>query len=1011
MAIDRLDIELTASVDDAVNKLRTFASALGNLSKSSAPAAEKLKALKSDTRSVSSTIEKTTKATSNFIDKLKALGQTAGSRVVSSFKKAAEGVNGFFEKIKRVAMYRLIRSALRMITEGFKEGIVNFRAWSEQHGGKFAKTMDELGKSVNYLKNALGTLAAPLIEAVAPAINAIIDLLVNMINAFNMAIAALNGQDTYTVAVRATTAVSNAMSEVAEGVKNASDDIKRTILGFDEINKLAKETTGGGGGGGGGGGFGGLDGGGGFTFEERPLEGVWKTISDITDGMPEWLRWLLTGTALVGGFLLIKNFIPWVLEKLKELFTLKIPDWLRWLFGGGRDGDDGDGDIKKDVTIDLHRGSNWDVLDDLNDKSVDIIANVEKGNWNDDAWNAANMTSYSPTRSVISDVKKGAWNNDAWNAANMTSYTAIRTVTANVNKGSWDSDAWNAANMTSYNPHRSVTVNVSKGAWNNDAWNAANMTSYNATRTITSAVKKGDWDRDAWNASNMTSYNATRAITAIAKKGEWDKDAWNASNMTSFSATRTITSAVKKGQWDSDAWIASNMTSYSANRTITAAIKKGAWDNDAWNAANMTSYTATRTIIANVKKGDWDNDAWNAVKQISGTVEKTLSVNVNRKTDGDNSSDNTLWKIITDPSYFDRKIYELPIGLNKKGWTTVEDYVDENFGGATGGGGGTLGGGAGRKGRSISVGIELTNEGTNWGSTKGGVTGWFGKRAVDLVANLKRTNSNWGDAKGGVTGWFGKRAVDLVANLKRTNSNWGSTKGGVTGWFGKRAVDLAANLTNKGANWEGGAQTWLKTKTKGVNLKTNLTNANSNWNKDNGGAQGWLSKVVGGGGVNLKTNLTNSGTNWNDGILKYITGNKDGDVLIKVDITSKNLMDLRNDLQRLSGKNGNSATITANDMMYAAVNSVMNGATLSANISNGGYSYNAAGDGMEAIVELMRRDSEEMRRQNDLLRQQNDLLRQINNKESGGEISTRSILKAQQYTNRRAGTTVVAIGG
>lgn len=383
--IENLDIQITASASDAASKIGRLASALSGVRGPSNSAKSGLRATKDETVQIGSKFQKLSndvisanKSLVNFSKEVQNAGKAA--------KRGESGVSKFISSIKRIVLYRAIRSIIREISDAFREGTTNVYEWSKTVGGEFASNVDTLKSSIDLLKNSLGTLAVPLLNSLAPALNAIIDKLVDMINAFNMALAALNGQSTYTVAVRGASSTSNALTQMAEDAQNAEKAIKETVLGFDEINKLSSESTGGGSGGSGGGSGSETTG---FHFEERPLEGFWAKVSDITSKMPDWLKWLLTGTALVGGFALIKSFIPWLIDKIKDLFSLTIPDFLKWLFGG--DGDDG-GDIDKDVKIDLEKGD-WSALDGLSPQKVELDPSWSgsasemfkdfKGDWDD----------------------------------------------------------------------------------------------------------------------------------------------------------------------------------------------------------------------------------------------------------------------------------------------------------------------------------------------------------------------------------------------------------------------------------------------------------------------------------------------------------------------------------------------------------------------------------------------------------------------------------------------------
>jgi DNA polymerase-3 subunit gamma/tau len=71
----------------------------------------------------------------------------------------------------------------------------------------------------------------------------------------------------------------------------------------------------------------------------------------------------------------------------------------------------------------------------------------------------------------------------------------------------------------------------------------------------------------------------------------------------------------------------------------------------------------------------------------------------------------------------------------------------------------------------------------------------------------------------------------------------------------------------------------------------------------------------------------------------------------------------------------------------------------------------SSGFDLETLAEMVRQGVEQaMSRSNDYDRQKVDLLRQINDKDFTAEVTSDSINNAQRRMNRRAGTTVVAVG-
>ena len=185
--IENLSISISANAAEAIAEINKLASALGKFSGASNSAgnsagrtADKVQDLGTVTAHEAEETGEAAAATKTFGDRLKAVGINVDA-IKDRFKSLTGRVGSFFSMIKRVATYRAIRAALRMITDGFKEGIKNFYDYSKSIDGNFAKSMDNLATSAQYLKNSLGTLAAPLVEALSPALEWIIDKLVTVI--------------------------------------------------------------------------------------------------------------------------------------------------------------------------------------------------------------------------------------------------------------------------------------------------------------------------------------------------------------------------------------------------------------------------------------------------------------------------------------------------------------------------------------------------------------------------------------------------------------------------------------------------------------------------------------------------------------------------------------------------------------------------------------------------------------------------------------------------------------
>lgn len=260
---------------------------------------------------------------------MKPLAKIALFPITKPFKLATRAVTAFGRSIgkllpalKRVAVYRAIRFALRAITDGFREGTQNAYQWSKALGGTFAASMDTLATSSLYLKNSLGALATPIINAVAPAIDWLIDKFVTLLNVANQVIALLTGASSWTKAIKYPKEYAEAANQAAGGAGKLAKAMT-TILAIDELNPLNGDKGGGGGGGGGTGSA--LD----YSqmFEEQSLA-VSSTLASMFD--PFKKAWDKKGAKVVKS---IKNAISGVkslVEAVGDSF------WEVWTNGTGQ---------------------------------------------------------------------------------------------------------------------------------------------------------------------------------------------------------------------------------------------------------------------------------------------------------------------------------------------------------------------------------------------------------------------------------------------------------------------------------------------------------------------------------------------------------------------------------------------------------------------------------------------------------------------------------------------------
>ena len=159
------------------------------------------------------------------------------ARLCSSFAALADRIrrsNGFLKTfwnaIKRIAFYRLIRSMIKAITDGFKEGIHNAYQFSKAIDYRLATAMDKVSSATMKMKNQLGSLGAEVISAVSPVLIRLAKTITWVADKMAQFLAAMQGYSTYLKA----TDVSKPWEEGADAVKK----YKSNIQGFDELNVI-----------------------------------------------------------------------------------------------------------------------------------------------------------------------------------------------------------------------------------------------------------------------------------------------------------------------------------------------------------------------------------------------------------------------------------------------------------------------------------------------------------------------------------------------------------------------------------------------------------------------------------------------------------------------------------------------------------------------------------------------------------------------------------------------------
>ena len=241
-------------------------------------------------------------AAKSAVNACKKLGSTIGSKLSSKVKQTTSGMGQLFSSLKHIAMYRAIRFFFAQLTAAMKEGIQNLYMYSSLMGGTFKGSMDSLATSFQYLKNSMGAMVAPLINMIAPAVDALIDKFAALLNIVNQFFARLSGATTFTKAKKAAASYGDSISGAGKSAKKAAKDIKDATVGIDELNIISQKDSSGSGSG---------SKNYGDMFETVPID---SSISEFTDKLKAALDagdWKTLGTLLGEKFNEIVDSIDW----------------------------------------------------------------------------------------------------------------------------------------------------------------------------------------------------------------------------------------------------------------------------------------------------------------------------------------------------------------------------------------------------------------------------------------------------------------------------------------------------------------------------------------------------------------------------------------------------------------------------------------------------------------------------------------------------------------------------
>lgn len=180
----------------------------------------------------------------------------SGIGVLNRFRSSSNGLSnscgkllGKFGALRITATYMLASFMLMGGINAMKEGFKNLSQYSSQTNSDLSMLMS----SLTQLKNSLATAFAPILTVVAPILNTLINWLSAAMTAIAHFMAAITGKNQVVVARKVNQDFAGSIADTGSAADGAADSVekyKRSLMGFDQINKLDDPSSNSGGSGG-----------------------------------------------------------------------------------------------------------------------------------------------------------------------------------------------------------------------------------------------------------------------------------------------------------------------------------------------------------------------------------------------------------------------------------------------------------------------------------------------------------------------------------------------------------------------------------------------------------------------------------------------------------------------------------------------------------------------------------------------------------------------------------------
>ncbi len=174
-------------------------------------------------------------AMGEYVESFEGLFTSIG-KFVDGIKSRLTKLSAFWKRIMRTFTFMVVRKAITAILKSVNDGIESLAKFSNAMGTQFNTSMSNIVADFKWLAYSIVGAFEPLLNYIAPIIDAIIAKVVALVNAIGMLIATLTGASSYTKAVRN-------VNNYAESLDKANKKSKQLTMSIDELNVLNDKSS------------------------------------------------------------------------------------------------------------------------------------------------------------------------------------------------------------------------------------------------------------------------------------------------------------------------------------------------------------------------------------------------------------------------------------------------------------------------------------------------------------------------------------------------------------------------------------------------------------------------------------------------------------------------------------------------------------------------------------------------------------------------------------------------